>query len=226
MDIITRAGAELIKQPMKEKSHMILEPLQVIIQLAILSSLPIGTKISITKNILIIQEPSWAQGVLRWYQNDKQDDLYYLFHAIRRYYKWYKMTHDVDMDAKAKKKQENLDYLLRMAIRGLDCLIETYKQSEKPTITHTLSLYRNVLEMDKNELFKTRDGDVKSLDDVFETVKCLYSDELFKIIFNGLKLLESETNHEFKIHYLNGMREILHPLNTNIRNWIQSNLVL
>ena len=225
MDILTKAGAEMIKKPTKEKSHMILEPLQVVIQLAVLSSLPIGTKISISKNILEIQEPSWTQGMWRWYQNDKQEDLYYLFHAIRRYYKWYKIN-DGTNDKKAKKKTDNFEYLLTLAIKGIDNLIETYKQSDRPTITQTLSLYRNVLGMNNDTLFQTNDDDVRSLDDVFKGIQGLYSQELFKIIFNTLKLLEVEENMKFKMYYLNGMRSLLHPLHTNIRKWIQSNLVL
>ena len=185
MDILTKAGAEMIKKPTKEKSHMILEPLQVVIQLAVLSSLPIGTKISISKNILEIQEPSWTQGMWRWYQNDKTEELYYLFHAIRRYYKWYKIN-DGTNDKKAKKKTDNFEYLLALAIKGIDNLIETYKQSDRPTITQTLSLYRNVLGMNNDTLFQTNDDDVKSLDDVFKGIQGLYSQELFKIIFNTL----------------------------------------
>ena len=70
----------------KEKSDMILEPLQVMIQLALLSHSPIGTKLSISDNLLHVQEPNWSQGMLRWYMNDNKDDLYYLFQAIRLLY--------------------------------------------------------------------------------------------------------------------------------------------
>ena len=80
MDLTTR----------KERSDMILEPLQVMVQLALLSESPIGTKVSVSDNILQLHPPSWTQGVWRWYNSDGKDDLYYLFHAIRRYYKWYK----------------------------------------------------------------------------------------------------------------------------------------
>ena len=74
----------------KERSDMILEPLQVMTQLAILSYSPIGTKVSVSDNILQLHKPHLFQGVYRWYNSDGKDDLYYLFHAIRRYYKWYK----------------------------------------------------------------------------------------------------------------------------------------
>ena len=74
----------------KERSDMILEPLQVMIQLALLCFCPVGTKVSVRDNILHLQQPAYLQGAVRWWNNDNKDELYYLFHAIRRYYKWYK----------------------------------------------------------------------------------------------------------------------------------------
>ena len=74
----------------KERQDMILEPLQVMIQLSLVSFCPVGTKVSISNNILHIQKPTYSQGVVRWWFGDNKDDLYYLFHAIRRFYLWYK----------------------------------------------------------------------------------------------------------------------------------------
>ena len=57
----------------KEKVDMILEPLQVMIQLSLISHCPTGTKVSVSDNLLHIQQPSWIQGMVRWYQNDNKD---------------------------------------------------------------------------------------------------------------------------------------------------------
>ena len=99
---------DMIKSHPKEKIDMIIEPLQVLTQLAILSFLPVGTKISISNNILYLQQPTLLQGVVRWYQQDNKDDLFYLFHAIRRYYKWYKNRED-----------EVFAQILKLAINGI-----------------------------------------------------------------------------------------------------------
>ena len=45
----------------KERSDMILEPLQVMTQLAILSHSPIGTKVSVSNNILQLHPPTFWQ---------------------------------------------------------------------------------------------------------------------------------------------------------------------
>ena len=46
---------DFLKTYSKEKADMILEPMQVMIQLAILSYEPIGTKIHVSNNILKLQ---------------------------------------------------------------------------------------------------------------------------------------------------------------------------
>ena len=115
----------------KERSDMILEPLQVMIQLSLVSKCPIGTKVSVSDNILQIQQPYLYQGILRWWQADNKDDLYYLFHAIRRYYKWYK------------NQEKIFNSILETAIQGIDRLIETYSQcNDKQSIVHTYPYIR------------------------------------------------------------------------------------
>lgn len=78
-----------INNKQKDKLDMILEPLQAMIQLSLLSVSPIGTKLTIQENILYLQHPSFIQPFSRWYNADKKDDLYYLFQVIRRFIKWY-----------------------------------------------------------------------------------------------------------------------------------------
>ena len=57
----------------KDKIDMILEPLQSMLQLALLSICPVGTKLRIKENILYIQMPNIAQPFVRWYNADKKE---------------------------------------------------------------------------------------------------------------------------------------------------------
>lgn len=204
---------ELMTQQ-KEKVDMILEPLQVMIQLAVISHCPVGTKVSINDNLLVIQQPTWSQGILRWYKNDNKDDLYYLFHAIRRYYIWYK-----------KKDNKIYNYILEKAIGGLNKLIETYKKSDRQSILHTLNLYKNVLELDNTALFKSEEEHTVTMDSVFGKIIGLYNDKTLRVVYNTLLLLDDETNTENKEHYINSLSNFLMPVNNNVRVWIQENLV-
>ena len=63
----------------KERFDIILEPLQAITQLALLSVSPKGSKLTISNNLLAIQQPGWFQGLLRSYNQDMKEDLFFLF---------------------------------------------------------------------------------------------------------------------------------------------------
>ena len=204
MDLTTR----------KERSDMILEPLQVMVQLALLSESPIGTKVSVSDNILQLHPPSWTQGVWRWYNSDGKDDLYYLFHAIRRYYKWYKSEDN-----------KIYNHILSSAVKGIEKLIITYSAAEQTAITHTLALYKNVLELESPDLFKDPDADSVNIDTVFQNIKDTYDKRLLKVIYNTILMVEDpETTDDLKPYYINGLLKILSPTNDNIRKWIREKL--
>ena len=200
---------EMLRTKEKERADLILEPMQVMIQLALVAHSPIGTKISVYNNILSIQPPTWTQGAYRWWNNDNKDDLYYLFHAIRRYYKWYKSQND-----------EAYQYILTWAVKGLDKLSETYNKADKNNIRHTLALYRNVLDLKADEIFKDNTDDTVTIDQVFKAITSIYDDRLIYITHNALLMMEEETNTEFKQKLLAGLTLILEPMNIKIRKWI------
>jgi len=204
---------EMLRAKDKERADLILEPLQVMIQLALLAHSPIGTKISVSNNILSIQSPAWTQGVYRWWNNDNKDDLYYLFHAIRRYYKWYKTQ-----DNKA------YQYILTWAVKGLDKLSETYNKADKNNIRHTLALYRNVLDLKTDEIFKDNTDDTVTIDQVFKAIIDIYDDKLLFTTHNILMMMEGETNTEFRQKLLEGLTLILQPMNVKIRKWIMEKM--
>ena len=204
MDLTTR----------KERSDMILEPLQVMVQLALLSESPIGTKVSVSDNILQLHPPSYLQGVWRWYNSDGKDDLYYLFHAIRRYYKWYKSEDN-----------KIFNHILSSAVKGIEKLIITYSAAEQTAITHTLALYKNVLELESPDLFKDPDADSVNIDTVFKNIKETYDKRLLKVIYNTILMVEDpETTDDLKPYYISGLLKILSPTNDNLRKWIREKL--
>ena len=219
----------------KERSDMILEPLQVMTQLAILSYSPIGTKVSVSDNILQLHKPHLFQGVYRWYNSDGKDDLYYLFHAIRRYYKWYKkelVSDDDDDEDNSDFEQEADDennkimifnYILKCGISGLDKLIQTYSATEQTTITHTLMLYKNILSMETPDVFKNASEDSVSIDTVFQNIKSVYSDNMLELLYNGLVILD-KCEEIYKPYYIDGLLKIVTPTNDQIRKWIREKL--
>ena len=199
-------------QQQKERQDMILEPLQVMIQLSLVSFCPVGTKVSISNNILHIQKPTMSQGVVRWWYGDNKDDLYYLFHAIRRYYLWYK-------------KDDNpiYAYILKNAIKGIDALINTYKNTKLTTITTTLQMYKNILDLENEELFKTEDAAV-NLDSVFQNITNIYEKRILIVVYNILKSMENEDNERNMDSYFEATHSFLSPTYLKIQQWIRDKL--
>jgi hypothetical protein len=203
-------------RPNQEKTDRVLEPLQAMIQLALLSYCPLGTKLCVNNNILSLQLPAFSQGVWRWFNKDSKDDLYFLFNAVKRYYMWYR-------------GEDNrvFDQIMDLAKLGISRLIETYKQTEKTSIIHTLSLYRSILEMNSLEnIFGTKqDESSTTMNTIFQRSKELYDDELLLVVSNVFKLMEKEKKETFRNQYYEGLQLFLMPLNQKIRQWIHNELL-
>jgi len=130
-----------ISQRKKERFEFILEPLQALIQLSCLAFCPIGSKITIYNNLLYIQTPGWSQAIIRTYYNDSKDDLYFLFNVINRYNKFYKHLRESTLE-----EERNLyKLIIELSRKGIDNLIQTYQQSDKPSLLHTLQMYKSML---------------------------------------------------------------------------------
>lgn len=202
----------------KERFEMILEPLQAIIQLALLSYCPIGTKLSISENILIIQPPSWGQGLKRKYNSDKKNDLVYLFNVIKRFHKFYNFLKIDDN----KDETELFNILVKNASLGLSNLIQTYSHSDGDHLSQTLRMYIQLVE--KPESFQNMENDTSiNIDTVFSQITDKYETEHFLIILNIFKLLEEEPE-EYSC-YLESLNHVLSPINKTLKKWISDNII-
>lgn len=123
----------------KERLSTILEPLQSMVQLALLSFTPFGTKLSIYENLLHIQFNNWNQSIIRNYYNDKKDDLYYLFNVINRFNKFYVNNTENEEEKKLFKLLNELAY------NGLIKLIQTYTYKNNINIVTTLTMYKSMI---------------------------------------------------------------------------------
>ena len=100
----------------------ILDPLSMIIKLAIIGNKPIGTKILIQNNIIYLQEPGPFQAFCRYWFNTNKTDLQYLYNPIELACSHY-------LSAKMVEKHMKLKDLFRSAQNGILKLTETYKNS-------------------------------------------------------------------------------------------------
>ena len=219
----------------KERFDIILEPLQAITQLALLSVCPKGSKLTISNNLLSIQQPGWFQGLLRSYNQDMKEDLFFLFNAIVRFNRFYDYLKN-----ELEEYCDLYDLLIQMSKRGIDKLVQTYATTEQPALLHTLQLYRLLLEKpmlvtdnEENEINKRHgiynntssiDKDKPNhIDDIFIGIRSLYSSHEFIILYQTLLLLEKNPEHHET--YIQGINTLFTPTYDKIQKWISDNIV-
>jgi hypothetical protein len=91
-------------------------------------------------------------------------------------------------------------------------------------LIHTLSLYKNILDLESPDLFKTEDDTTINLDHVFKTITVIYNKKLLLIVISTLKLIEEEKDEGHRLEYYDGIQKILSPTNTRIRAWIRDKM--
>ena len=209
------------KDKKKERFDIILEPLQAITQLALLSFCPKGSKITIANNLLSIQQPHWSQGIWRSYNQDGKEDLFFLFNAIVRFNRFYSYIQE-----ESDEFCELFALLVRLSKGGIDKLLQTYANSDQPALLHTLQLYRNLLDkpgifMDEKE--DIPDDKINNIDDVFISIRKLYISHEYILIYQTLRLLDRYP--EKYDTYIQGLNMLLSPVYEKIQKWIVDNIV-
>ena len=211
----------------KDKVDMILEPLQSMLQLALLSICPVGTKLRIKENILYLQMPNIAQPIVRWYNADKKDDLYFLYAVIKRFITWYNPT----LNNKSMMSMELYQLIITMSIEGLNNLFKTYTASDSNTVIHVIQMYKNLLEYNNDKIMIEDyivDGDKNkiNIDEVFEKIIIIYDENILSVIYFSLLQAQAEVEYNNKNNVIDGLNMILNKYNLIIKEWIQLNLVL
>jgi hypothetical protein len=211
----------------KDKIDMILEPLQAMVQLALLSICPIGTKLQIHENILHLQSPNIIQPVSRWYYSDKKDDLYFLYSVVKRYIKWY----NPNTNKKSPVTAELYQLITSMSIEGLNNLFKTYSSSDSNTVIHVIQMYKNLLEYNNDKILTDEymvdvEKNKINIDEVFENIISIYDPVILSVIYNILELIKKEENLVNQTYMIEGLNSILYKVNKSIKDWIKLNLIL
>jgi len=206
---------------------MILEPLQAMIQLALLSVCPLGTKLHIQENILYIQSPTMTQPIVRWYHADKKDDLYFLYAVIKRFIKWYSPT----INKKSPISAELYQLISSMAMEGLNQLFKTYSSSDSNTVIHVIQMYKNLLEFNNDKILLDEylvdaDKNKINMDEVFETIVRVYDPHIVQILHPTLLLIKGEVDGKHQRMFIDGLTLLLQKYHFIIKEWIKVNLVL
>jgi len=231
----------------KERFETILEPMQAILQIALLAFYPVGTKLTIQNNILTLQPPAYSQSMARWYNNDTKEDLYFLFNVFHRFKKFY--AHCKADDGSVQHQLYVL--LIDLSKTGINKLIRTYGQTDKPHILQTLTMYKFILDDQlspdlmvlppanasakpyKMKPISNEDDDhdhkahemstSNTVHDIFVTIVDIYTPELLTIMHNTLILMrDNESNYQA---YADGLNKIMEPTYVQLKKWIDEHIV-
>lgn len=137
----------------------LLDPLSVIVKLAILSGKPVGTKLFINQNIIYFQEPGYFQAVTRLYNTSSKSDLSQLYNPIQ-------IACDQYLDPD--NSDDPLKSLFICAYKGLGRLVDTYRDCT--ILVHTLYFFQSII--------KSKIQKVDALPFRNDAITCLYTDEL------------------------------------------------
>lgn len=114
----------------------LLDPLSVIIKLAILSNKPVGTKISINNNTVYLQEPGPFQALCRFIFNSNKTDLQYMYNPIQ-------LACQIFLKKEFVEKTPRIKNLFLCAQNGLKKLMETYSNCN--IIVLSLNYYYTII---------------------------------------------------------------------------------
>jgi hypothetical protein len=176
----------------------ILDPLSVIIKLAILSNKPIGTKLNIQNNIIYTQEPGPFQAICRYVFKNNKTDIQYLYNPIELACQQYLTKTIIQQNTKIKD-------LFKCAQNGLLKLIDTYKTSSvmRICLNYYFSLISNHLEEKNNtELFRKDYMTTFYTTEVLTKMNKIWTQEKIKIVLNLTTYLSRDDNAETDVKSL------------------------
>lgn len=171
----------------------ILDPLSVIIKLAIIAKKPIGTKIVIRNNIISFHEPSYFQPIFRYFNNVNKLDLHYLYNPIQNACVYF-LTHFQSNQ----EKHERIQQLFKTAQLGIKNLIETYKSCHMihVCLNYYYSMISNYLENHETTMVLFHKDIMTSLytEQIVSHLHEIWNEKRLKIVLDLIEFLSDESS--------------------------------
>lgn len=196
----------------------VLDPLTVIIKLAILGNKPIGTKLLICNNTIYFQGPGIMQTIYRIYYKSNKTDLQYLYNPIHIACQYYLSPEFIY-------KNPRIVYLFECAQIGIEKLRETYNHCSIINLcfNYYYTIIKNYLDKDKLNESKENLFQKDKMTSLYSTelVNILnesWSDEKIKIILDLICFLNKDNMANENVKSLENIIENIDKENYNIVN--------
>ena len=136
-----KAVSSIFKITVKQRpGTLVLDPLSVVLVLAINAFKPVGTKLYFGNGILELHDPGILQGTVRAWSGESKGNIRLLNNPIIYACKHFFQSNDVFSD---KYSMEDIQYLFNNAVRGLENLRHTYRD-DRDAIAY-LNSYINII---------------------------------------------------------------------------------
>ena len=183
----------------QNQRNLILEPLSCILKLIILQHKQKGTKISVSNNAILFNEPSLSQGISRAIYGDCREDLHNLYYPILKCVQWY--SHE----------DPHFQYFYQECKKGLQLLIDVYDNNS--TIHHTLSHYISIIEGKENETYTN-----EKINPIIDALYEIWTPGEINAIYDLLMLIQKNKNKDI---YLKALEDIVTSKELFINDLIQ-----
>jgi len=163
----------------------ILDPLSVIVKLAILSNKPVGTKLLIQNNVIYFQEPGPFQSLCRMIYKSNKTDLQYIYNPINIACLHFLSKSFIE-------KNPRIKNLFLCAQYGIKKLIETYKSCSIITITlnYYYVLLSNHIHQTYNENMFIKDNFTNYYtSNIIDLLNKQWTDEKIKVVLDIIAFL-------------------------------------
>lgn len=192
---------DILRTKQKNKNDT-LDPLSVIIKLFIYAHKPVGTKLSIGSNKIIIQEPGIFQGTVRKLYGDKKNDVNIIFFPIIFACKSYLGD---------KKFRARFTRIFNIVIGSFDNLKETYQGNE---IIYNIDQLKSIAEnfiddesFNPNILYGSYDspgGKIKQ--EIYSHINTVWTETRLNVIFGMIDEILLTTSKEISSGLVNALQ--------------------
>lgn len=180
----------------------LLDPLSVIIKLAILSNKPVGTKILIKNNVIYFQEPGIFQSITRIFYNTNKTDLQYMYNPIYIACVTFLSKDSLQLNPRLKN-------LFIYAQNGLKKLIETYKNCSiiSLCLNYYYAIITNHIEQNCDSIFYKDAITSFYSKEVIDSLNDQWTEEKIKIILDLISFLSNDLMAENNVKSLETIME-------------------
>lgn len=195
----------------------ILDPLSMIIKLAIIGNKPIGTKILIQNNIIYLQEPGPFQALCRYILSTNKTDLQYMYNPIQ-------IACQTFLSKEIIQKTPRMKSLFICAQSGIERLKETYKTCSMICLclNYYHTIITNFVEQIYNETIFRKDT-MTSLytKEVVEKLNTQWTQEKIKIILDLISFL---TNDKMATNNVKSLENIMDNIDLETQEIINNTI--